>query len=57
MTQNNLGNALNALGTHSGEEEERKLLEEAVAAYRRALRGQDQSRSAAGLGPDPEQSG
>jgi tetratricopeptide (TPR) repeat protein len=37
MTQNNLGNAFGALGTRSGGEEGRKLLEEAVAACRSAL--------------------
>ena len=105
-TQNNLGIALWDLGTRSGGEEGRKLLREAVAAYRSALevrtkadlpqdwagtqnnlgnalgnweraaaekkaascsrsggrlsirpRGLYQSRSASGLGPDPEQSG
>ena len=56
-TQNNLGNALWELGTRSGGEEGRKLLEEAVAAYRSALEVRTKSRSAAGLGRDPEQSG
>ena len=37
MTQNNLGNALWDLGRRSGGEEGRKLLGEAVAAYRSAL--------------------
>ena len=37
MTQNNLGIALYELGTRSGGEEGRKLLEDAVAAYRSAL--------------------
>ena len=37
MTQSNLGNALYELGTRSGGEEGRKLLEDAVAAYRSAL--------------------
>jgi tetratricopeptide (TPR) repeat protein len=37
MTQNNLGDALRDLGTRSGGEEGRKLLGEAVAAYRSAL--------------------
>jgi hypothetical protein len=36
-TQNNLGAALCDLGTRSGGEEGRKLLGEAVAAYRSAL--------------------
>ena len=36
-TQNNLGNALAELGTRSAGEEGRKLLEDAVAAYRSAL--------------------
>jgi tetratricopeptide (TPR) repeat protein len=36
-TQNNLGNTLQNLGTRSGAEEGRKLLEDAVAAYRSAL--------------------
>ena len=37
MTQNNLGNALQQLGICTGGEEGRKLLEDAVAAYRSAL--------------------
>jgi tetratricopeptide (TPR) repeat protein len=37
MTQNNLGNALKELGTRSAGEEGRKLLEDALAAYRSAL--------------------
>ena len=37
MTQNNLGIALQELGTRSGGEEGRKLLEDAVAAFRSAL--------------------
>jgi tetratricopeptide (TPR) repeat protein len=37
MTQNNLGGALAELGTRSGAEEGRKLLEDALAAYRSAL--------------------
>jgi tetratricopeptide (TPR) repeat protein len=37
MTQNNLGYALRDLGTRSGGEEGRKLLTDAVAAYRSAL--------------------
>ena len=37
MTQNNLGNALQELETRSGAEEGRKLLEDAVAAYRSAF--------------------
>ena len=57
MTQNNLGNALQELGTRSGGEEGRKLLEEAVAAYRSALEVYTKGRSASGLGQDPEQSG
>jgi tetratricopeptide (TPR) repeat protein len=36
-TQNNLGNALSELGTRSGGEEARKLLEDGVAAFRSAL--------------------
>ena len=37
MTQNNLGIALGNLGKRSGGEEGRKLLEEAVGAYKSAL--------------------
>ena len=37
MTQNNLGDAFKRLGTRSGAEEGRKLLRDAVAAYRSAL--------------------
>jgi tetratricopeptide (TPR) repeat protein len=37
MTLNNLGTALQALGTLSGGEEGRKLLEDAVVAYRSSL--------------------
>jgi hypothetical protein len=37
MTQNNLGGALAELGTRSGAEQGRKLLEDALAAYRSAL--------------------
>ena len=37
MTQNNLGDALRELGTRSDGEEGRKLLQDAVAAFRSAL--------------------
>ena len=37
MTQNNLGGALKQLGTRSGAEEGRELLQDALAAYRSAL--------------------
>jgi len=56
-TQNNLGNALWDLGKRSGAEEGRKLLAEAVSAHPKRSGGQDQSRSAPGLGHEPGQSG
>ncbi len=53
MTQNNLGNALLRLGER---ESGTARLEEAVAAYRAALDGEDARARAARLGDDAEQS-
>ena len=55
-TQNNLGIALQDLGTRSGGEEGRKLLEEAVAAYRSALEVYTKADLPQGWGLKPEQS-
>ena len=53
-TQDNLGNALGALGQR---ESGTARLEEAVAAYQERAKSADPRASAAGLGDNPEQSG